>query len=111
MLRITVHHDPGLLTFQFEGKLVGPWVPEAEACWKQNLTGHRSPVVRIDLRGVTLIDTSGKSFLAAVHQRGGQFVASGCLMNAIVADIIRSPAPDRGTPSEVGSRRLNRGPT
>ena len=35
MLRITIHDDPGSLTFQLEGKLAGPWVAELEDCWQK----------------------------------------------------------------------------
>jgi hypothetical protein len=96
MLRITVHDNVESLTFQIEGRLVGPWVQEAEACWQRTLGGLRKPVLRFDLTGVTLIDAAGKAFLAAAHAQGVDLVASGCLMRAIVADLLHGPAPDCG---------------
>jgi hypothetical protein len=39
MLRITVHDNPGALTFQLEGKLAGPWVREVEECRQRSLVG------------------------------------------------------------------------
>jgi hypothetical protein len=53
MLRITAHDSPNSLTFELEGKLAGPWVRELEDCWQKTLAGHRRPVVRVDLTGVT----------------------------------------------------------
>jgi anti-anti-sigma regulatory factor len=93
MLRITLHDDAGSLTFQLEGKLAGPWVQELERCWHGTLAGERRQVLRVDLTGVTSIDAAGKEFLAAIHAQGAEFVACGCLMRAVVAEIAESSAP------------------
>jgi hypothetical protein len=103
MLRITLHDEPSSLTFELEGKLGGPWVKELEDCWRRySRTNdqddlHRSPpkpVVRFDLRGVTYIDAAGKKFLAARYSDGAEFLASGCLMPAVIAEIKGDPIPD-----------------
>ena len=91
MLRITIHDDPESLTFQLEGRLAGPWVRELEDCWRSAAVGKKMAVHRFDLTGVTFIDAAGKQFLAARHAQGGKFVAAGCLMKAIVAEITRAP--------------------
>ena len=91
MLRITTHHDPELLTLQVEGTLVESLVHELECCWDSIHGADRDRAVRIDLRGVTYVDESGKKLLAALHAQGAEFVAAGCLMKAIVADISRGP--------------------
>ena len=100
MLRITTHDKPGCLTFQLEGKLTGPWVQELEDCWQKTLAGQRRPVVRVDLTGVTFLDAAGKEFLAALHARGADFVAAGCAMRAVVAEVTRAPLPARDCPEE-----------
>jgi anti-anti-sigma regulatory factor len=105
MLRITTHDTPGCLTFQLEGKLAGPWVRELEDCWQKTLAGHRRPVVRVDLRGVTFLDAAGKEFLAALHARGAEFVAAGCAMKAVVAEVTRAPLSARDCPGEEDERR------
>ena len=87
MLRVTIHDAPGSLTFQLEGRLVGPWVQEAQDCWHRLLPSQRIAGIRFDLTAVTMIDDAGKAFLAAAHAQGAQLVASGCLMRAIVAAI------------------------
>jgi anti-anti-sigma regulatory factor len=94
MLRITTHDDPESLTFQLEGRLAGPWVPEVEDCWQRTLAGRRKFAVRVDLTGVTLIDAAGKAFLATAHAQGAELVASGCLMRAIVAELTKRPIPE-----------------
>jgi len=96
MLRITMHDAPGTRTLQLEGKLVGPWVREAEACSQRTLADQRNRTLRFDLTGVTLIDAAGKAFLVAAHAQGAELVASGCLMRAIVAELTHNPIPDCG---------------
>jgi anti-anti-sigma regulatory factor len=102
MLRITIRNDPGSLTFQLEGKLAGPWVRELEDCWQRTLAGRRGPSVRFDLTGVTFLDAAGKEFLAARHAEGAEFLARGCLMRAVVAEITDAPVPRRGRPESEG---------
>jgi hypothetical protein len=94
MLRVTIHDAPGSLTFQLEGRLVGPWVQEAQGCWQRILPSQRITGIRFDLTAVTMIDDAGKAFLAAAHADGAQLVASGCLMRAIVAAITKPQNSD-----------------
>jgi hypothetical protein len=98
MLRITVHDKPGALTFQLEGRLAGPWVRVLEDCWEGALARRRKRTLRVDLTGVTSIDTAGQACLAAMHRQGAEFVAGDCLMKAVVAEITGAPVPDRGRP-------------
>src|SRR5205085_11862736 len=100
------------------GRLAGPWVRELERCWQDTRGGQqvgricnpsyeeqRKPVLRFDLTGVTFIDAAGKAFLAAMHAGGAEFVAAGCLMRAVVAEITNAPIPDGGRPESEGERR------
>jgi ABC-type transporter Mla MlaB component len=91
MLRITVHDNPRVLTFQLEGRLTGPWLRELEECWKQAVASPREPILRVDLTGLTSIDAAGKACLAAVHRQGAEFIAPDCLSKAIVAEITQAP--------------------
>jgi hypothetical protein len=103
MLRITIHNNPGSVTFQLEGRLAGLWVRELENCWQSVLTSQRKPVLRFDLTGVTYIDAAGKEFLAARHTDGAEFLACGCQMKAVVAELANAAAPNVGRP-EGGSQ-------
>jgi ABC-type transporter Mla MlaB component len=103
MLRITVHDHLESLTFQLEGGLAGSWVGEVENCRQRSLDGHCGVVVRFDLAGVTFIDAAGKAYLAAMHRLGAKFVASDCLIKAIVAEITKAALPDCGRPSRDGA--------
>src|SRR5687767_13578982 len=93
MLRVTVHDNPDTLTFQLEGKLAGPWVPDLAECWRRTRANRPGPAVRFDLSGVTFIDAEGKAFLASMHHGGAELVAAGCLTKAVVAAITAGPAP------------------
>ncbi len=91
MLRITVHDNPRVLTFQLEGKLAGPWLRELEECWQSTLASQRKPRLRVDLTGVTFIDAAGQVCLAALHRQGAEFHAADCLTRAIVDEITQAP--------------------
>jgi ABC-type transporter Mla MlaB component len=101
MLRITVHDKPGILTFQLEGRLAGPWVRVLQECWQSALARQRQAVLRLDLTEVTSIDAAGRACLAALHCRGAEFIAADCLTKAVVAEITR--ASSGGAQEEVCS--------
>src|SRR5262249_47761488 len=90
MLRITTHDINESLTFQLEGKLTGPWVQELEQCWRSSVIGSRPSAVRVDLAGVTSIDSRGRELLREMYARGAELVAADCLTKAIVAEISQS---------------------
>jgi anti-anti-sigma regulatory factor len=98
MLRITVHDTPGAFTFQLEGTLAGPWVRELERCWQRTRAHKLKPALCVDLTGVTLIDPAGEACLVAMHGDGVGFVAAGCLIKAIVAEITGDLFPDNRSP-------------
>ena len=98
MLRITVHHKPGALMFQLEGRLAGPWVRVLQECWQSTLAGRRVRSLLLDLTGVTSIDAAGRACLEGLHRQGAEFAAADCLMKAVVAEITGAPVPDRGCP-------------
>lgn len=108
MLRITVHDNLRALTFQLEGSLSGPWVRVLEECWQGSLARRRKPLLRVDLTGVTFVDAAGEACLAAMHRQGAEFVASGCLTKAVVAEITREPRPDGVGSSGTGESRPQR---
>ncbi|MGH9377389.1 MAG: hypothetical protein ACRD1I_01195 [Terriglobia bacterium] len=63
MLRITVEQANAPAVLKLEGKLSGPWVSEAGLIWKR-LTGDQpGKKIRVDLSGVTFVDSKGKQLL------------------------------------------------
>jgi hypothetical protein len=49
MLKITLRSEAGVLFFQLEGKLAGPWVKELERCWRLVADTQLSYPVRVGL--------------------------------------------------------------
>lgn len=91
MLRITIHDKPDALTLQLEGRLAGSWVRVLEESWQGALAQRRTLRLRVDLTGVTVIDAAGQASLAALHDRGAEFITADCLTKAVVAEITHSP--------------------
>lgn len=87
MLKITLHEDVCCLTFQLEGRLAGRCVRELEECWQRTVATQQKPIVRVDLAGVTFIDTLGERCLLALHRQGAELVAADCLTKAVVDEI------------------------
>ena len=90
MLKINMRIEAGVMTFELEGKLAGPWVKELELSWRSAAgTQHIYPV-HVDLSSVTFIDADGKGLLARMYEEGAKLVATGCLNKCIVEGIMRS---------------------
>jgi len=106
MLRITVHDNPQVLTFQLEGRLTGPWLREFEECWQSTLAQQSKSTLRIDLTGVTFVDDAGKTCLAAMHRQGAEFVVADCLTKDIVAEVCQGRSePRNGLATSLSRRR------
>lgn len=90
MLKITMEIEAGVITFELEGKLAGPWVKEMELSWRSAASTQQIYPVRVDLSSVTFIDAEGKDLLGRMHREGAKLVASGCLNKSIVEGIMRS---------------------
>jgi ABC-type transporter Mla MlaB component len=101
MLRITVHDNPRVLTFQLEGSLTGPWLREVEECWQSALARRHKPILRVDLTGVTFIDAAGQACLADMHRQGAELVAADCFTKAVVAEITASTNPFTTNPENA----------
>ena len=90
MLKITAQIDAGVVVFELEGKLAGPWVKELELCWRSAAGTQQIYPVRVDLSSVTFIDQEGKDLLKKMYLEGAKLVATGCLNKCIVEGIMQS---------------------
>lgn len=86
MLRITTRTDSTETVFELEGTLTGAWVKELEACWRISVAPHQP--LKVALKAVTFVDSLGIELLAQMHRQGAEIVAEGCMMKAIVEDIV-----------------------
>ena len=82
--------EDGVMTFELEGKLAGPWVKELELCWRSAASTQRIYPVCVDMSSVTFIDAEGKDLLGRMYREGAKLVATGCLNKSIVEGIMQS---------------------
>jgi anti-anti-sigma regulatory factor len=87
MLKITSHSDRGRTLLELEGRLLGAWVEELETCWQKATAANQ--VIGVRLKEVTFVDEAGRKLLADMHRQGVTLMAEGCMMKAIVEEIIR----------------------
>lgn len=90
MLKITVHEDAKCQTIQLEGKVVGPWVEELNRAWHTLEPSLDSQKLRLDLRGVTFVDTKGRRLLHEIHQKtNASFMADSPLTQYFADDALQ----------------------
>jgi len=87
MLRITTENRKGKPLIRLEGKIAGPHVATLEQCWRELAGAIPKAKFSVDLRGVSYIDSAGKALLREMHRLGANFLAEGCLNQAIVKEI------------------------
>jgi outer membrane protein TolC/ABC-type transporter Mla MlaB component len=92
MLRITTESKRGKTHLRLEGKIAGPHVATLEQCWRELSAASPRPKISVDLCGVSYIDRAGKALLRELHRQGADFLAEGCLNQAIVDEISQSGA-------------------
>jgi ABC-type transporter Mla MlaB component len=87
MLRITVE-DGCRPMLKLEGRLCGPWVHELERAWSE--LAHSTPErpIKVDLSGVSTIDSEGKKLLASMLREGADLRAA-YLMTKYIVDELR----------------------
>jgi anti-anti-sigma regulatory factor len=94
MLKITLLSNCQLATFRLEGRLSGPWVQELDKCCRNALATGGKPGVRLDLTGVTFIDSAGKELLTQLYRSGASLEADGCWTKTVIDGI--TAAADSG---------------
>jgi anti-anti-sigma regulatory factor len=95
MLKITTQREAGVLIFQLEGKLAGPWVQELERCWRSAFDTRQGEPMRVDLSAVTFIGADGKTLLARMYREGAELIASGCLNTCIVEELMQATGKNK----------------
>ena len=94
MLRITTENKKGKTLLRLEGKIAGPHVAALEQCWRELSVATPKSRFSVDLCGVSYIDSAGKALLREMHRLGADFLAEGCLNQAIVDEISQSNETD-----------------
>jgi ABC-type transporter Mla MlaB component len=69
-MRITIQEEaPRSITLKIEGRVTGPKVSELDRAWQDLAPSLGSRKLSVDLRGVTFMDTAGRSVLADIHSK------------------------------------------
>ena len=88
MLKVTIKQEDSIETWELEGKLSGEWVKELERCWKER-SAPPGASLQVHLKAVSYIDAAGKQLLKEMHGRGVEIKGCGCMIKAVVEEIIR----------------------
>jgi len=89
MLRITVATDGSWTRIALEGRLVGLWVDQLQACWLEERAAREPGAIWIDLADVAFIDADGKRLLSSFHEQGARLTATNPLARATIEEIVR----------------------
>jgi ABC-type transporter Mla MlaB component len=91
MLRITqVHVSETVVVLRLEGKLLDPWLEELkQVCGR--FVGA-SPLLQLDLSGVSFVDRAGTTYLRTLLGQGVEF--TNC--SPFVAELLKLPLKEEG---------------
>ena len=90
LLRISVEQGHDALSFVLEGRLVGPWVEELRALWRERLTSGNYIQLIVDLCGLTAMDTNGQRLLDELLQCGATLRCSDVMNQFLVEQMSTS---------------------
>jgi predicted nucleic acid-binding Zn ribbon protein len=87
MLKITMTKTPTEERWILHGRLVGPWVRELQAVWRNTHRADEQQRCVFDLNDVTFVDEGGEKLLRALAKEGVQFEASGIYVRDVVKQL------------------------
>jgi predicted nucleic acid-binding Zn ribbon protein len=87
MLKITMTKTPAEERWILHGRLVGPWVRELQAVWRNTHRADEQQRCVFDLNDVTFVDKGGETLLRALAKEGVQFEASGIYVRDVVKQL------------------------
>jgi ABC-type transporter Mla MlaB component len=68
--------DTRVATLKVEGRLVGPWAMELEKTWQDLWALAKQKSLRVDLRGVSFVDSNGARILREIVRTTGAEVCA-----------------------------------
>jgi hypothetical protein len=87
MLKITMTKTPTEERWILHGRLIGPWVRELKAVWRNTHRADEQQRCVFDLNEVTFVDKGGETLLRALAKEGVQFEASGIYVRDVVKQL------------------------
>jgi anti-anti-sigma regulatory factor len=94
-MRISINEDSSAATLKVEGKLIGPWAVELGKTWQDLWTSARRKPLRLDLCGVSFVDSNGTRVLRQIVRATGAEILADSPLTQSFADRARSDStPD-----------------
>ena len=98
MFRISIADTPSRRTLLVEGTLIGAWVAELGATWRNASQDLGARKLVIDLTNVTVISSEGGDVLFELMKKGVNFSSSGVL----TSHVLKQPARKKQEESRRG---------
>jgi hypothetical protein len=89
MFRISIADTPSRRTLLVEGTLIGAWVAELGATWRNASQDLGARKLVIDLTNVTVISPEGGDALFELMKKGVNFSSSGVLTSHVLKQLAR----------------------
>ncbi|HTA67868.1 MAG TPA: hypothetical protein VK776_06305 [Bryobacteraceae bacterium] len=89
MIRIQTANNPGGITIEIDGQLVGDYVEEVEASVRKASSEQRKNVL-LFLRDISHIDETGYSLLSRLAAQGMELSAAGLYSSYVINQIQRA---------------------
>jgi hypothetical protein len=86
MLRIDTTETASRVTFELQGRLIGPWVPLLESLWRSSECQCGRGSIAVDLTGVTAIDRAGRYLLRLMEAKSVMLEGGGIGIRALLDD-------------------------
>src|SRR5580704_17384237 len=93
VLRVTPMEMNGSPVLKLEGKVSGPWVDELQHCWSGVAQNKDQAAVKVDLRGVSYLDSRGRDLLLHMERQGASLVEC----PDFVRQLLKAAKPGRKT--------------
>ncbi len=92
MIRIYTSDEPSLTTIAIDGNLTEPCIQTVESCYDQAFRKGKK-AVRIHLRQITRMDSSGLALLGRLAAKGVELIATGIYTSYVVESIRQEQSP------------------
>jgi hypothetical protein len=89
MFRISIADTPPRRTLIVEGTLIGAWIAELGAAWRDASQDLGGRTLIIDLCNLTVISREGEEAIFDLMKRGAQFSCGGVLTRHVLKQLAR----------------------
>jgi anti-anti-sigma regulatory factor len=110
MLKVTIHEEGPCIRLVLEGRLCGPCAAEADRAWRDALSRASNHKIRIDLAGVTFVDSEGELLLMNMLRQRAAIQAGGVLMNHLIEELRQRVVRAGGSATSRRTPRPHRSP-